>query len=598
MKKIVSIVGFSLVLLVGQGQVNFKTIVPQQPVIAGESFQVQYIIEEGEKTMSVKPPPFKNFRFVAGPNIYLGSVSTLSGAKPLQNTVYTLEATRPGQFIIPGATLTINGKLIRSNDALLIVISKEQAIKRLSKDNGMDASDYLLRPGENAYEKIKQNLFVKVMVDKRNCFVGEPIVATFKLYSRVESKSDIVKNPGFYGFTVYDMINLSDKQVTTENFNGKKFDVHTIRKAQLYPLQAGTFTVDAMEVKNKVEFSRSVFNKKTEQEIIEGVLGNTNDDSPAEGTEIFETDLRTEPITVHVKPIPEKNKPTVFTGATGSFTITTFFEKDKLKKNEEGFFRIAISGKGNFIQLSAPTVQWPAGLEGFDPQIKDVFDKARAPLAGSRIFSYPFVASKPGIYTIPAIRFSFFSTDSGGYRTVVAPAVAININPGDRIVNTFLKDYPVKNGNGKNSNYWLAGIGFVLLSTIILSRVLIMRKSRRPDPSVNPVKPIILVDEIITPVYSMLSDSTRFYAALQKAIWYFFNQHFDLSGTEMNKLVLFSKLSNSGITAEKVRELQHILEECEVGIFTHVTPGKSREKLLQKARQIMEEMNNSWKNLL
>ena len=52
---------------------------------------------------------------------------------------------------------------------------------------------------------------MKVLVDKRVCFVGEPVTAIFKLYSRLESKSDIVKNPGFYGFTVQDMINLDDK---------------------------------------------------------------------------------------------------------------------------------------------------------------------------------------------------------------------------------------------------------------------------------------------------------------------------------------------------------------------------------------------------
>ena len=94
------------------------------------------------------------------------------------------------------------------------------------------------------------------MVDKRTCFIGEPVTATFKLYSRLESRSDIVKNPGFYGFTVQDMIGLEDNIVTTEIINGKKFDVHTVRKVQLYPLQAGSFTIDPMEIENKVRFSK------------------------------------------------------------------------------------------------------------------------------------------------------------------------------------------------------------------------------------------------------------------------------------------------------------------------------------------------------
>ena len=57
---------------------------------------------------------------------------------------------------------------------------------------------------------------MKVLVDKKVCFVGEPVTATFKLYSRLESKSDIVKNPGFYGFTVQDMINLDNRLTAVE----------------------------------------------------------------------------------------------------------------------------------------------------------------------------------------------------------------------------------------------------------------------------------------------------------------------------------------------------------------------------------------------
>ena len=64
--------------------------------------------------------------------------------------------------------------------------------------------------------------------------------------------------------------------------------------------------MDAMEVKNKVEFSRSAVNKKTEQEIVEGVLGNNENETTKEGTEVFETDISTEPVTINVKPFLKK----------------------------------------------------------------------------------------------------------------------------------------------------------------------------------------------------------------------------------------------------------------------------------------------------
>ena len=129
------------------------------------------------------------------------------------------------------------------------MISKADALKKGRPNMQESNADYFLGPGEDPYAKMQRNLFMKVLVDKRSCFVGEPVTATFKLYSRLESKSDIVKNPGFYGFTVQDMISLDDKFSTTENINGKNFDVHLVRKVQLYPLQAGIFNIDAMEVK-------------------------------------------------------------------------------------------------------------------------------------------------------------------------------------------------------------------------------------------------------------------------------------------------------------------------------------------------------------
>jgi hypothetical protein len=118
-----------------------------------------------------------------------------------------------------------------------------------------------------------------LVVDRTTCFAGEPVQAIFKLYSRLESNSDIVKNPGFYGFAVYDIINLNDHISATETIDGRPFDVHTVRRVQLYPLQAGIFTIDAMEVTNKCEFSKSAVYKKAEQEIKEGVF--ENNDPPA-----------------------------------------------------------------------------------------------------------------------------------------------------------------------------------------------------------------------------------------------------------------------------------------------------------------------------
>jgi BatD DUF11 like domain len=590
MKKTAIIFALLLFVITGWAQVTFKTIVSQEPLVSGESFQVQYVIEDVEKTMAIKPPVFNNFRFVAGPNIYKGSVSSVNGVRPIKNAVYTLEAMKPGTFIVPGATVMINGKVFRSNDVLVKVISKEDAFKKFNKDTGINPSDYFLRPGENPYEKIKQNLFVKVLVDRKNCFVGEPVLATFKLYSRLESKSDIVKNPGFYGFTVYDMVNLADKQVVTEKMNGKTYDVHTIRKVQLYPLQAGIFTIDAMEVKNKVEFSKSGINRKTEQEIVEGVLGNNDKETMEEGTDVFETSISTVPIAINVNPVPEKNQPPDYNGATGRFTIAASLAKNNLSKNEEGLLEITISGKGNFIQLSAPSIQWPAGAEPLEPGVKDNFDKTTSPLTGSRTFNYSFVCTVAGTYQIPQVNFSFFDTDSNKFKTVTTKNIevlVINEEKKHLVVAEQKTSIAEKSENAARK----AGIIVVLLVLVILLYWIFRKKETENQAQTTAITAQPSVENLLEPAYADISsEGNQFYSTLRSIIWKYVAGQFFLSGSEMNKHTLIIKMNEANLHETCSDRLFRILEECEAGMFTNASLLHDRQGMLSETMKVLEDI--------
>jgi hypothetical protein len=584
----------SLLLFAGinlHAQVSFKTLVPQESIIEGESFQVQYIIEDGDQVTSFEAPDFRGFSTSAGPYLYFGSKSFKPGKK-VRNTVYTLTALHQGRFVIRGALAVINGHTYTSNDVIIQVISRLEAAKRARKEIEIGNPEYFLRPGEDPYEKIRKNLFIKVNISKRTCFVGEPVVATYKLYSRLESRSDIVKNPGFYGFTVYDMISLSDHKSSTEMINGKMFDVHTIRQVQLYPLREGQFVVDGMEVKNSVEFSRSLVNKKTEQEIMEGVLQSNDDFPSSEGSEIFESTTNTEPVTVTVKPLPAHNRPDSFNGATGRFSLYAHVVKDKLARNEQGVIELAITGEGNFTQLYAPSIKWPDGIEGFEPVISDSLDKTKAPLAGTRIFRYAFISVNPGKYILPSVSFSYFNPDTGNYKTVSTQPIEIYTNNEKAVV-------PTKSGEPagtvKNSlrRVWImAGIVLVIGLCVVFG----LRKYKRSTPPLVPVEKesipaALTVNELLNPVYIQAkTDDKSFYTALQYSIWNFFSRHFNFTGSGMNKQVLEEKLEARGINTTLRVELAKILEECDTGIYTGVLQAQDRETTLAAVKDLLQKL--------
>lgn len=593
MRRIVFIL-FSIVFsFIAKAQVVFKTIVPQKPVVAGESFQVQYVLEDVDKNNEFYPPDFKNFRFVSGPFMYDGLAYGTDGLKRLKNIVYTLEAIKPGKFLIPGASAKVDDRFIKSDNVLLEVISKTDALKKgLLFENPQTNTAYYLRPGEDPYEKIHNNLFLKVMVDKKTCFVGEPVTATFKLYSRLESRSDIVKNPGFYGFSVQDMIGLNDRLVTNETVNGKIFDVHTVRKVQLYPLQVGLFTIDPMEVENKVEFSTSSVSRKTEQEITEGVLPDNDNTYSNADAEVYESSMHTDPVSIIVKPSPQKNKPVDFTGATGNFSVSASADKNKLEKNEESELVITISGKGNFTQLTAPAVQWPEGIEGFESGVKDSLDNTSTPLKGNRAFHFPFVSSKAGNYILPAVSFSFFDPDSNNYKTVSTRTINIVVNENEK----FPKNKPVINNASVTKNIdviiWLGIFGlFIAFGGWTLW---VRKRNKQTKDEFLPEKENIppTVGEILQPASGSLDTGNKiFYTNLRSCIWNFFSIRFGLTGSKMNREYLLTVLQQKGVDENNQRAITEILQQCETGIYTDAHSEIDKKTLLEKAHEMLEQID-------
>lgn len=560
-------------------QVSFTTIAPVRPVVAGESFRVQYVLTGSVKGENLATPDFRPFRLVSGPDLYGANGNT-------KNYIFTLVAYTPGRFTIPGATLRYEGKTIRSNNARVDVVPVDQQVPGLQDAGG----DYQLRPGEDVQQKIRQNLFVKVSVNRKSCYTGEPVLATFRLYSRLASRSDIVKNPGFYGFTVHDMISLDDKVESTELVNGLEFSVHTIRQVQLFPLQPGVFTVDPMLVKNKVRFTKSAVNKKAEQEIVEGSGGGNEDEPKDDETDVYEADLSTQPVRITVNQLPAKNRPEDFNGAVGQYSISARLVKNELFRNEEGYLEIILSGKGNFVQLDAPQVTWPAGVEGFEPAVADSLEKSSMPLRGSRSFRYPFVCGAPGNYTLPALSFSYFDPEAGSYKTLTTAPLQVQVTANEK---TTAPAEEKKTSINEQSEKAARIAGIVVVSLVLL--ILLYWGSRKKEkPEVIPVPKVVFpsADVLLEPAETALAEgSPEFFSKLHQAAWTFLRQRLNISGTEMNKQVVTQRLVNAGAGEDVQKELMRVIELCETGIYTNAETGLDQSALLGDTRNVLHRLS-------
>ena len=564
-----------VISIVAHTQVKFRTVVPQRPVVPGESFQVQYVLENAAEISNFSAPQFEGFRVVAGPNVYAGDRSSAH-----KNVVFTLAAVGEGRFKIHGATCTANGKLVKSNDAFVQVAFQEES----------GESPYFLSMGEDPYEKIKENLFLKIIVDKQTCFIGEPLVATFKLYSRLQSRSNVIKNPGFYGFSVYDMVDVNDQVLSAEKLDGHWFQVHTIRKVQLYPLQAGSFNIDAMEVANDVEFSRSIVNKQTEQEVTEKMydVDDTKKDARAE---VYHVNLKTDPAVIHVKSLPKKNAADTFAGAVGNFSIDAYVEKDSVNQNEENYLKVRINGSGNFQRVNAPVVSWPAGFEGFEPLMTDTLNKQLVPLTGQRNFRYAFSSAEAGLHTIPPIVFSFFNLKTHAYKTIATKPVTVSVRAAEKEYKPTINKV-VANKTTERPAWWVLTAGLLLLAAIAFGVKSILFKqyqTRKQNIEAEASGSPVTIQQILAPAQATMDGEDKIFCKeLNDALWNYLHYKVGLSGSQMSKEMVKKVLLANGVHPDLVENIIDVLRQSEAGSYTGARMEFTKIELFQKAKNALQ----------
>lgn len=579
--------GFRLILLIllltGTAAAQaIRVSGPDGPVEAGNSFRIQFIVE-APAAHELLPPAFSPFRLVEGPDIYPGKPAVAGLVN--RNYVYTLEAAAPpGRYTVLPALLRFNGSTLSSLPLQITVLPAGT----LQPASG-EVTAYYLRPGEQAADKVKDNLFVRLTTDKTECRVGEPVVATFRLYSRLESRSQVIKNPGFYGFTVQDMITMQDQQKSTALINGREFDVHTIRKVQLYPLQAGEFTIDPMVMKNRVEFSRTIMNRKTSQQIAEGLYGaDMQDEQPAAGTELVENEISTNPLRILVKSLPASNRPASYSGAVGRFSVHTTLLKNTLKRNEEGFLLLSVEGNGNFSQLTSPQILWPEGLEGFTPDITDTLDKLQVPLQGKRIFRYGFIANRPGEYTIPAIQFSYFNNDSNRYVVLQTKALAVTVS-NELAPEKEIADQQVGTDFQGDRRSRIALLVVVLLVVLVMVYWVLRKKPVEPDA---PVPPPLTAADWLQPLDELPADVDPevYYNTLLGICWNWASARFGLGVHDRHKKQLAAELLKRGADTEPTDRFIHLLQICETSVYAPVLLTDDKALLRQEAGELIDNL--------
>jgi hypothetical protein len=523
---------------------KIEVIVPTQPVVVGTAFQVQYIITEPSEFVAATTPVFDSCRLISGPNIYKGNAVVDGKLQPIQNITYTLVPTQTGVLRIGSIKASYkNFPDEQSFEAGITVVPQPKASFSV-RSSYTDIALYAPSSKKGREQLIDENLFIKTVVNKKICYEGEPVVVTFKLYSRLQSASEARRSPAFYGFSVVDILNINEAHTAVETVNGKIFNTSVLRKVQLYPVQSGMLTIDGMYVQNEIEFDDSITHAKTK----------------------VEKEIVTEPIVITIKPLPQK-KPEDFTGAVGKFLMEAYLEKDQLAQNGQGKLIVKVKGKGNFIQFGQPLVPWPEGVEPFEPVITDQLNKNTAPIEGTRTYEFGFAVDAVGGYTLPALSFSYFDIDENSFRRLNTDSLQLTVL--EATEKTVIDAAITK-----------SSFPYVLLilsvSVIGIAAVLFFKK-RKPKPE---VKENIFAPAKTNYVRQLASLNLNQLTGKQTCI-------------EVQRIVsAFSKEYSSSLTLQQKQEALAILQECELTIYSRIESEEKKTELVTRTMKLLHAVSS------
>ena len=317
----------------------------------------------------------------------------------------------------------------------------------------------VLMPWDNADKRIKENVFVKVITNKTTCYVGEPLLVTYKLFTRLQSNSKVVDAPTFTGCSVIEMT-TSDLKEAKEIVNGRLFKTFVIRTVQLLPLQEGQLILGQVSVDNSITLYSTSNGRLTSIE--------------------KQARLVNAPLVVNVKPLTTDSTKNPVAAVVGKFFMLGKVAKPVDTANDNNSLELTITGSGNFMNMSCPTVQWPSGIQAYEPKVSEMLDKSSFPVLGEKKFIIPFTCKHQGQFKIPAITFTYFDADSGRFISSSVDTIQLKV-----LAEVPILDPEKVSMSITNLQYlWLipaiaAAVGLIMLFTSLKKK----KKSSEPEPT-------------------------------------------------------------------------------------------------------------------
>lgn len=616
MKKLFSILT-AILLCFGTlaAQTSFQ-VIPPRNVIAGNRFAVTYRLSNGEGS-SLNAPAISGCKLLnPQPGVSTSqSYQIINGQASSSSTVeYTFiyRAEKEGTFTIPAASIVADGKKLTSQAARFTVLPADSAPQGQQGGYGygggyggsgqssqtvhvddLDSQDDPSRPIS------KNDIFVRIILNKSHAYEQEAVECTIKLYTKFQRINSFMMTspPTFDGFLIEE-VDTQAALNAVENYNGQNYVTAVLKKCIIFPQKSGKLTINS----GKYDLSVVQIERVSNGWFISG--------RPVEK----EVHLQPYTSTVDITPLPEP-RPAGFDNAVGNFTFESRLAPDKLKTGEAASLEYIVTGTGNIKYLHEPKPEIPAEFEQFTPKTDYRTRVSGSSVTGTMMVDYTLVPQSVGTFRIPDQKFVYFDPSKRTYITLTAPGYSLEIAKGSgtsisaeqREIEARNTDIlHIKTGDKHLSkvhdpmiyNWWYWLIPAVLLLLLVGSVMVYGRQARlnadvagRRTARASKVARKRLRE---AEGFMKARQPERFYEAMLKAMWGYLGDKLSMPVSQLTRQNISETLVDRGVDEAAAVKLIALLDQCEMARYTPDSSSEaSVEAVYNEATATINELEKS-----
>ncbi len=333
---------------------------------------------------------------------------------------YTVMPLRAGTFIIPPQTIRVGNNSLRTPALTLNVADSS------GRSSGA-------RSGRDVQAAGANNLvFAELIVPSKTAYVGEIVPVQIRMGFDPRARPRLIEPPEItgQGFTAQ---KLQEAAQNTETIAGRPYEVVTYKTA-IAAARAGRFEIGPVQAKAQIIVPRRPSAPRSRPRSPFDLF---DEDDPfsdpffanpfSQFGERREVEIKSEPVTLEVKPLPP-NAPPSFSGAIGNFTMATDAKPRTVQVGDPITVTTTISGRGNFDRMNGPLLEDERGWHKYPPSSKFKQDD-EVGISGTKTFE-TILSPNEKKQSLPPLAFSYFDPVKGHYVTLHSEQIPINVEGG------------------------------------------------------------------------------------------------------------------------------------------------------------------------